>query len=313
MSMEIDTNDLLNEVLNNKDLENPNEINNDSKNELQEDLDDIDDDEYYCEEDILDEVKDEFSYQIKERGKEYYNSGNIIKCCKNSHSYYAKVRGTSTTPYTVLIDNTEYGIEMNCDCPCTYACKHEYAVLLAITNGEYENIELKPEIKEKKNNLQALIEQIPANEIKEYLLSSKGIDYVSFEMEHFEDYFRKYLPKQEYEFYYNNLYNNLVLNQDIKNYTDSYINKAKQYIDNNDFIEGYKILKSVIEAYNDSNKLNFEDCIVDSLPKIGMFLRVIYRKCDAKTKEAVEQWITSLNNNNYYNNYYLEDIIVSIN
>jgi len=166
-----------------------------------------DNNNYFFEEDILSELDDDFSYQIKERGKRYYKDGNIVQCCKANNKYYAKVRGTNEKPYFINVEINEYGIEYNCTCPCDFPCKHEYAVLIAISNKEYETIELKEEIEEKKNSLQNILKNIPAEEIKEYLLSPKGIDYVCFEINSFECYFRKYYPKQSYEFYYNNLFN----------------------------------------------------------------------------------------------------------
>ena len=300
MSVTINTVELLNEALDEEQIFLPNGSLEGKKNYV------------IPEEDFLMEVEDDFDYQIKERGKKYYNSGNVLKVVKNGSHYYAKVKGSSITPYTVNITNDENGIDYECDCPYDFPCKHEYAALIAISNGEYEQIELKPEIREKKASLQSMIETIPADEIKNYLLSPKGLDYVCFEMESFEEYFRKYLPKQKYDFYYNNLYNELVLNDDGNFYIKDYLSRVKQYIDNNDFPEGYKIIKSIIEAYNDSNKLNIDDTIVDSLPKIGMLLRVIYRKCDPVTKDNINKWIENLERNNYYNNYYLEDIIVSL-
>lgn len=264
------------------------------------------------EENFLKEVDDEFHYQIKERGKRYYNSGEIIKLVKNGNHYYAKVNGTYDEPYNVSITNSTNGIGYECDCPYDFPCKHEYAVLIAISKKEYEQIELKPVIHEKKASLSSMIEIIPSDEIKDYLLSKEGLEQVSFQMESFEDYFRKYLPKQKYNFYYNNLYNELVLNHLVTFLLNDYLARVKQYIDCNDFPEGYKIIKSIIEAYNDSNKLNIDDLIVDLLPKIGIFLRVIYRKCDPTTKDNIDKWIEHLERNKYYNNYYLEDVIVTL-
>ena len=308
MSLEIDTGKLFNEALN--------EIKQEEIKDVPCPIDDEDkEDEYtYCDEqDMLDEVEDDFDYQIKERGKNYYNSGKVLKVVKTGHKYYAKVEGSSPTPYTVTINNSDcYGIDYECDCPYDFPCKHEYAVLMAISNGEYEEIELKPEIVEKRSSLQSLIEMIPANEIKDYLLSSNGLNNVSFQIQAFEEYFRKYLPKQKYEFYYNNLYNELLLSHNCESFTKDYLSRVKQYLDNKEFAEGYKILKSIIEAYNDSNKLNFDDLIVDILPKIGMFLRVAFRKCDPMTKDNITKWVNKLKENNYYNNYYLEDVIVSL-
>ena len=266
---------------------------------------------YVNEEDLIHELEDEFDYQIKERGKDYYNSGNVLKVCKSGNKYYAKVNGSSDKPYKVTIENDlDDGIDFNCDCPYEFPCKHIYAVLLSISNQEYETIELKPEIREKKSSLQSLIELIPAEELKKYILSPIGLDFVSFEITNFEDYFRKYLPKQTYEYYYNNLYNELILGHNKKELIDNYINRAKQYVDSNDFSESFIILKSIIEAYNDSNILNSDEYIIDILPKIGMLLRISYRKCDDITKKSIDEWIKNIEKDNYYNNYYLEDIVL---
>ena len=184
---------------------------------------------------------------------------------------------------------------------------------MAITNQEYSNIELKPELKEKKDNLQNVLKQIPAEEIKEYLLSPKGADYVCFEMGAFEEHFRKYYPNQSYEYYYNNLYNSLAVDGEYENMVDSYITKIRQYISNQEFEESFKILRSIINAYNDTNKLNFDDYIINQFANIGMLLRIINRKCDERTKQDIHSWIIELENDNYYNNLYLEDIVAMMN
>ena len=43
-----------------------------------------------------------------------------------------------------------------------------------------------------------------------------------------------------------------------------------------------------------------------------MYLRVSYRKGDNIVQEEVNSWIEELEKDNYYNNYYLEDIILSL-
>ena len=321
--MEINTSDMFKDVMN--EINESNDVINEepkfSHNEFNSDFQTIakeekKDDELglYCEEeDLIDELEDEFSYQIQERGKDYYHSGNIVLCCKHDNKYYAKVRGTNDKPYIVRIEITEDGVDYDCTCPCTYPCKHEYAVLMAITNQEYSDIELKPELKEKKDTLQNVIKQIPAEEIKEYLLSPKGQDYVCFEMGAFEEYFRKYYPSQSYEYYYNSLYNALAVDGEYIELVDTYVNKIRQYISNQEFEESFKIFRSIISAYNDTNTLNVEPYIVTQFPTLGMLLRIIYRKCDEKTKQDLQSWIIELENNNYYNNLYLEDIVVMIN
>lgn len=266
-----------------------------------------------CEEDLLKEVEEDFSYQIRERGKNYYKDGNVIMCGKCNNSYYGKVRGSGNEPYNVKVEIEDGEVYYDCNCPYEYPCKHEYALLMAISNQEYQIIDLKPEISEKRDNLQKLIEKIPAEEIKEYLLSPKGLDYVRFEMNSFEEYFRKYYPNQSYDYYYNNLYNSLKLNHNYIYLTSDYIQKARQYISNLEFTESFKILKSIIEAYNDTNCLNFEDHINSVFPELGMLLRVTYRKAQDTTKLEIKEWINKLEINNYYNNFYLEDIVLTMN
>ena len=268
----------------------------------------------FCEEEyLLDEVDDEFGYQIKERGIDYYNSGNIILCCKSGNKYYAKVRGANDKPYIVNVEITDDGVEYDCTCPCKFPCKHEYAVIMAIANQEYSTIELKPELKEKKDTLQNVLKQIPAEEIKEYLLSPKGLDYVCFEMKAFEEYFRKYYPNQSYEYYYNNLFNSLSMDGDYDELIDSFINKIRQYVSNQEFNEGFKIIRAIINAYADNDKLNFDDYIITEFPTLGMLLRIINRKGNERTKQDVLSWMLELKSENYYNNLYLEDIVEMIN
>lgn len=319
MSFEINTKKVLNkiELENNTNYINQEQlVNNVLAENLNSDFNNSSNTEniYYCEEeDLLNEVQDNFSYQIKERGKDYYYSGNIVSCSKNNNKYYAKVSGTSDKPYIVKVEIKKDGVEYDCTCPYDFPCKHEYAVLIAITNKEYLNIELKPELKEKKDTLQNILKKIPAEEIKKYLLSSKGVNYVCFEMKSFEDYFKKYYPNQTYEYYYNNLFNALVVDVNYENMIDSYINKIRQYVSNQEFLESFKILKSIINAYNDTNKLNFDDYIINQFPNLGMLLRIIYRKCDFSLRKDIKNWTLELESKNYYNNLYLEDIVIMMN
>lgn len=319
MSFEINTKKVLNkiELENNTNYINQEQlVNNVLDENLNSDFNNSSNTEniYYCEEeDLLNEVQDNFSYQIKERGKDYYYSGNIVSCSKNNNKYYAKVSGTSDKPYIVKVEIKKDGVEYDCTCPYDFPCKHEYAVLMAITNKEYLNIELKPELKEKKDTLQNILKKIPAEEIKKYLLSSKGVNYVCFEMKSFEDYFEKYYPNQTYEYYYNNLFNALVVDVNYENMIDSYINKIRQYVSNQEFLESFKILKSIINAYNDTNKLNFDDYIINQFPNLGMLLRIIYRKCDFSLRKDIKNWTLELESKNYYNNLYLEDIVIMMN
>ena len=310
MTINLNSEKIINDIIN--DCEELLDDTNDANTFDEDSVDEI----LYCDEDdLLEEMDDYFEYQIKSRGKKYYEDGNVILCCKidGKNKYYAKVRGSNEKPYIVSVENTFNDVLLNCTCPCDFPCKHEYAVLIAISNREYFVSDLKPEIKKKKSDLKSVLELIPSEEIKDYLLSSKGIDSVCFEMNTFENYFRKYYPNQEYEYYYNNLYNSLSLDNEYEEMTDSYLNMIKQYISGSEYEESLKIIISIINAYNDTNKLNFDDYIVTKFPLIGMYFRIINRKCDEKVKQDLLSFILELKEKNYYNNLFLEDIVFMIN
>ena len=183
---------------------------------------------------------------------------------------------------------------------------------MAISNLEYKEVNLKPVMKEKTIDMHKIIENIPAEELKKYILSPIGDDRVAFEMDAFVEYFRPYFPKASYEFYYNNLFNDMTLNKDYNSRINTYIERAKQYLTGNDFEEVFKIIKSIIEAYKDTNKLNFDEFVFDMIGKISMLLRIANRKGNEVTKNQIKKWSNKLEAENYYNNYYLEDLILSL-
>ena len=277
--------------------------------------DNLEETNLWCTEDeLLDEVDFEFKNQIKVRGKDYYDNGHVLLCCKakDGCKYYAKVKGHQIKPYIVQVEITEDDIIYSCTCPCEFHCKHEYAAFLAITNHNYDINDLKEEVKEKKIDFKQVLQTIPGEEIKEYLLTPNGMDSVSFEKDTFEDYFKKYYPLQEYRYYYNNLYNSLILDTEYEIITDSYLNIVNQYLTTNEFTEGLKIIMSIINAYNDANRLNSDNYILKQFPLIGMYLRVINRKGSEHIKKDLLAFMSGLEENHYYNCLYLEDIFACI-
>lgn len=260
--------------------------------------------------DILEVIDDDFSNVIKERGKEYYNSGNILTCYKSNDIYYAKVEGSYNEEYNVSIEYTkDNGYDYDCDCPCTYPCKHEYAVALAIKNNDYEEKKLKENIPEKKYKIKDIIKEIPAEELKKYLLSNKIINLNMFDNSNFKSKFCKYFPKQEYNYYYNKLYNEQVLHNNAKYTANGYLDNIEEYITSKEYNNAFDIIKAIINAFIDTEAL---DTIVDIFPKMGMFLRISYRKGNKTLKDNIDKWIKELEQEDYYNNVYLEDVILSV-
>lgn len=265
-------------------------------------------------EDIIDEVVDDFEYQIKQRGKEYYNNGNVKSVVKSDNTFRSKVLGSNGNKYNVTLEIDEYDecVDYECDCPYEYPCKHIYATMLAIKDKAYLEIELKPEISENSKSLHELIEEIPADKLKEYLLSEDGNNCLSLEIEKFEIYFSSYLPRQEYEYYYNNMFNALVTDDYNIDALHNYLLKVKNLILKLEYEEAFDICKSIIEASFETGNLNKWDDLIDSFPVLGMNLRIIYRKSNSKLKNNINEWIKVLKNNNYYDSLYLEDIILTI-
>ena len=259
---------------------------------------------------LLDVYGDRWDYSIQERGQEYYFRKKVIKVHKDNNNYFAKVSGSNNSVYDVVIKVVDDNIECKCSCPCTYLCKHEYAVLMAISNGKYTEVKIKDIIEENVGNIGEIIKEIPALELKEYILDN--IDSVSFNYNSFKERFLYYYPLQSYEFYYNNLYNALMLDMDYEGLIKDYLNNVKQYITSKQFMEVIKIVKAIVEVFNDSGRINVDNYFVDILPLMGMFLRVVDRKINNDDKIELLEWINKLKSNNYYDNYYLEDVILSV-
>lgn len=283
---------------------------------------DYDDEDFDCDcgelcdceiEACLIECYDDFDETIQSRGEDYYETGRVISCVKDKNDFYAKVLGSDDNYYDVSFHVNKYGVDYDCSCPCEFPCKHEYATLLAIENNEYNEVDLKEWVYETNDSLKKLIEKIPAEELKEYLLSDDGMDNVCVNVDVFENYFRKYLPVQTYEYYYNNLYNRIMLEEHPESLIDRDLVLVKQYIADNNFLESFKVLGAIITALADSKHLNDDLCVTELLPKLGMFMRITYRKGDDKVKDNINEWIKHLEENNYYDNYYLEDIILGVN
>lgn len=262
---------------------------------------------------IIDEQLNNFQHQIIKRGENYYKSGNVIQVIKNKNFFIAKVKGSNYYEVKINIDNDSKTLSCNCTCPCEFLCKHEYAVLLAIKNKKYIEKELKEEIVKNNISLNELIQNIPATELKDYILKTifnkNFSDYLVLDFNDFEVDFLKYLPSQPYEYYYNNLYNYVMINDEIR-FDCKYI--IKDLINSEKYEEAFFVIKAFIEVANDTKHFEKIEIIINKYSDIALFLRMIYRKSDNILKEKIEEWLEKIRKNKYYNSLYLEDMIVSI-
>lgn len=262
---------------------------------------------------IIDEQLNNFQHQIIKRGEDYYKAGNVIQVIKNKNTFIAKVKGNNYYEVKINIDNDSKTLSCNCTCPCEFLCKHEYAVLLAIKNKKYIEKELKEEIVKNNISLNELIQNIPATELKDYILkkvfNKNFSDSLVLDFDDFEVDFLKYLPSQPYEYYYNNLYNYVMINDEIR-FDCKYI--IKDLINSEKYEEAFFVIKAFIEIANDTKHFEKIEIIINKYSDIALFLRMIYRKADNILKEKIEEWLEKIRKNKYYNSLYLEDMIVSI-
>lgn len=262
------------------------------------------------EEDILEYCYDEFSDEIQKRGEHYYLDGRVSKVIKNraGDAYVAKVYGSMDEPYEVNVYVDELGVDYECTCPCEYPCKHVYATMLAIDDGEYVEKELRPDTERNSYTIEELIEKIPAEEFKTYLLKENGLDDVMFCFTKLAKRFDAYLPSQTYEYYYNNLYNKLIFDEEYTLF--EYLSEIKEQIAKQKYDESFKIIKAIVEAYNDTNKINEDNELIEVIPQLAMYLRVTSRKGSEELKEKIKTWMMRVQEKKYYDNVYIEDALV---
>lgn len=239
-----------------------------------------------------------------DRGEAYYQDGRVTHCTKLGDLYVAKVEGNED--YTVRINAEGNELAMSCNCPVEGNCKHEYATLLAIDNEDYDIKELKPYIARRDIEVKDLLKKIPADELKKYMVNHPSDSVL--DMDSLEKEFTKYIPKQEYDYYYNNLYNRFLLEDDAWEEYDHYIDSLRRLLECSNYEEAYYIIKTIIEISHD---LDLD--IVYDYPELGMYLRIVYRKSEKSFKKVIEKYIMDLIFHQYYDNCFLEDMIVHIN
>lgn len=261
------------------------------------------------EENMLENYQNRFEDSVKERGKNYYEQNKVISCHKDNNIYYSKVRGSQDITYNVTIEKKEGELILFCDCPCEFECKHIYATLLAINDKAYDKVKLKEEVVERDTSIENIIKVIPAQDLKQYIIQQVKRNELKLDNQIFKDTFIKYYPKQKYNYYYYNLYNRLKLNINRNELLKNYQNKMVQYMMSNEYEEAFKIVKAIVEAYNDTDSLSHSMETADALLALEMPLRISYRKGNVKLKSNITNWLRKVKNKKYYNNYYLEDII----
>jgi zinc finger SWIM domain protein len=254
---------------------------------------------------LIDEELESFEYQIFKRGREYYDDGNVVSVINADNRFIASVEGNDLYDVEIDIDLEGGFITKMCDCPYDFPCKHEVAVLFAIKNHKYEVVKLKEYVPKNDITISELIGTIPAEDIKKFLIDFSD-DNFYLDGDDIREKFCSYLPIQSYEYYFNRIYNSIVLKK--FSLTD-YMELCKKMMNRPIYVEALNIIRALIGALHE---LNTMDILVDYFATIGMYLRIIYRKGDEDAKDLLLAWIGILEKNNYYDNVYLEDAVLSI-
>ena len=80
---------------------------------------------------LLDLLSMQITHVIAERGYAYYMEKRVRYICLDGFRGYAIVEGGSSYEVEFEYRNGEIG-NLLCDCPCSYNCKHEFAVMLQL-------------------------------------------------------------------------------------------------------------------------------------------------------------------------------------
>ena len=252
---------------------------------------------------LQEKYKSLFSPQIIFRGRDYYISDKVTELYKdqNSDGYIAKVEGSEyDTFYDVQIMLEEDNIKMSCTCPCIENCKHEYATLMAIDSNKYTIIKLLPVLENEKINIKDFINSIPEDKIREYLEKCfKSEEYITEEK--FKKYFSCYLPEKSREYFYNTIFNNFQLDKvDLNEFLDM----AKSSLENGKYKYTFTISSTIIDAAKESEYCDNDDIILNSYNKVGMFIRIAYRKGNNGLRAEIQKWIQKYEEKNYYDDIF---------
>lgn len=252
---------------------------------------------------ILKEFEQDFYPAIRERGKKIQEEKKVYNVKKIDDMYTSEVLGSNLEIYNVEID--PYYHDLYCSCPCEGECKHIYATLLEIEKGNYKNINLLDEVEITKVNIADVINDIPSDEIKNYLLSISDI-LTEDQKEVFENKFINFYPKKSYDYYYTNIYNNILLENN--NIYTTIIDDIKKYVESKDYEQVFTIISSFINVTLNLDYLYNDKKIIDYLNSLGVYLRITYRYANTEFKEVIELFADEILK---VCNIYIEDFIIN--
>lgn len=260
---------------------------------------------------LQEKYKDLFTPQIIFRGRDYFTNDKVLSVYKDEEKeqYISEVEGSDYDSYNIqIILDDEKDPKMSCTCPCVGTCKHEYATLMAIDAKNYTTIKLLPIPEEEKINIRDFLNIIPEDKLKEFLRTSFETNTTVTE-ERLKEHFSCFLPEKSREYIYNKLYNSFQL--ELPEISE-FLSLAKSALENNKYKYTFTITSCIIDAGKESGFNDCNEILLDKYNKIGMFIRISYRKGNDELKKEIEEWIKKYEEKNYYDDIYLEDMILQI-
>lgn len=257
--------------------------------------------------------KQEFLNQVLDRGYEYYVNGAVDDIEIQNGNYHAMVCGSEDYEVNIY---TKDGMILHMDCTCPYAqentCKHEAALLYAITDEKYEqDIASSPANEEDEQILQ----KITKEQLDAFILQKLMSDHV-FRMD-FESNFRQFYALRV-ESYVNEWrkilcgamerHGFIFYNQtsEFESMVLALIYKLKKEVS----VYPWNVFSICTTIYEELIDLPIDDSN-GTITSIASQLREMMRSCitygDEHVIEAITIWLNQASDNQDFNNFGLEE------
>lgn len=78
------------------------------------------------------------------------------------------------------------------------------------------------------------------------------------------------------------------------------------------FVESFKIIKAIIESYNNCGLLSFNSIVTDLILKLGIYLKISFKYSDDFIRENISNYVDNVKCNDYYGNAFLKYILTNL-
>lgn len=238
-----------------------------------------------------------------EKGKEYFEDGQVDKIWQEENGYKSIVKGTHN--YNVSLKfNDEEVLEYNCSCPYELdgACKHVVATIFAFASDKnFINKSSPKKINKENLDLEKLLEKTNIHQLKLFLkkifikqpqliedfnIFLQGSKQTPVTTNDYKTRFRNELDELDLEellqvwyfeggdYYDSDQYNDFDTSLSLSDVVENMTDLGKKYEDSENFGEALKIYQAIFEALDEKHNslkgddLELQDCFREELEKI---------------------------------------------